>query len=211
MNNIELLYASFSMFLKPVAIDGCECCLDAKQITLLLNKELSEISAEEISSYASSVFLTVGSKSDFMYFFPRILELSLTDKFCWPDPEVVFNAVVNSDYETWSNEQKNIVNKLLKSKFVDLLSLGEDGCDIDQWLAAIARIEPNISHYLQLLENDKYKSAFCKFVDWNADTTSNRLSNGFWEECKAQEQQVITWLRQGKAAKFLNDKYRIRI
>jgi len=212
MSKFEPLYASFSKHTKPKSIDACKCCVNADEITLLLGKNLREISAAEISNYASSVFLTAGSKSDFMYFFPRILELSLTDKFNWPDPEVVFNSVLNSEYDSWSEYQKDTVNFLLKDKFNELFETDEDGSDIEQWLCAISRVEPSISYYLDLIENHTDITVLHRFVDWNSDAIpSNKLANEFWDKCPEQEKQVVVWLRQGKSAKHLYDMYGMRM
>lgn len=85
---IDALYAAFAAVRRPTGIVGCPCCIEDKQIAVLLSRPLRELSAEELSSYASSVFLTVGDEEEFRYFVPRILEISATDPGWWPDPEV---------------------------------------------------------------------------------------------------------------------------
>jgi hypothetical protein len=76
---IDAVYAAFASVPKPLRIDGCACCVDENEVTVLLTKPLREISPSALSSYASSVFLTVGDKQDFRYFLPRILEISVSD------------------------------------------------------------------------------------------------------------------------------------
>jgi hypothetical protein len=212
MSTFESLYTSFNMYTKPKQVNSCECCCDDEEIKVLLSKKLKDISADEISHYASSVFLTVGSKKDFLYFFPRIFELCLSDQFNWPDPEVVFNAISNADFETWSDNQKKLVITLAKNKFISLLKTDEDGSEMEQWLCAIARTEPEISYYLDLLECVGNIDALHKFVDWNSDCiSSKKLANRFWVDCPEQEEEVIAWLRQGKPSEYLFEMYGMRM
>jgi len=212
MSKFEPLYTAFSMHTKPKHVSSCECCVNDDEIKVLLSKKLKDISAEEISHYASSVFLTVGSKQDYLYFFPRILELCLTEQFDWPDPEVVFNSILRAEFELWNSNQRDLVRALAKNKFVTLLKTDEDGSEIEQWLCAIARIEPELSDYLALLENTDNIKALKNFTEWNSDcASSKRLANRFWDECPEQEQQVLAWLRQGKSAEYLFEMYGMRM
>ncbi len=79
-------YEVFSGVPKPRVIDGCSCCLDEKGIDPLLKKTLRSITPDELSEYASSVYLTVGSDKDFFYFLPRILEILAIHSRWWPNP-----------------------------------------------------------------------------------------------------------------------------
>src|SRR5689334_9546778 len=85
---LEALYRSFAAPV-PVKIEGCPCCLDRKEVKTLHSKPLQEQSDEDLGPYTFSVFLTVGSVTDFRYFLPRIMELSAIVPDWWPSPEIV--------------------------------------------------------------------------------------------------------------------------
>ena len=94
--SIDVLYDAFAAVPKPTAIDACSCCVDADEIATLLTNPLRDISPDELSVYASKVFLTVGAESDFRYFVPRIFEILATESGWWPDPEVVGRALARA-------------------------------------------------------------------------------------------------------------------
>ena len=91
---IEALYQAFAVMPKPKHIDGCPCCIDRKETGVLLGKALRTITPEEMASYASSAFLTVGEVADYLYFLPRIIEITATEPSWWPDPEVTGRAML---------------------------------------------------------------------------------------------------------------------
>src|SRR5882762_1635090 len=90
---IEALYAAFSDAPKPMIIEGCPCCIERKDVDVLLTTPLRQITPDQLTNYAASVFLTVGSIEDFLYLLPRILEISACDPSWWPDPEVISGAL----------------------------------------------------------------------------------------------------------------------
>ena len=51
---IEALYPAFAAVRRPRVIVGCPCCIEDKEIAVLLMRPLRELSPEELSSYASS-------------------------------------------------------------------------------------------------------------------------------------------------------------
>ena len=77
---IEELYAAFSDVPAPSTIDACPHCVDDKGLEKLLNTDLRDLEPDDLSSYASSAFLTVGDIPDYLYFLPRILEISVKHK-----------------------------------------------------------------------------------------------------------------------------------
>jgi hypothetical protein len=94
--SIQRLYLAFSRVSRPRHIDGCPCCIDGNNIERLLKTSLAEVSAEDLSPYASSAFLTVGATADYLYFLPRILELTARGELLWPDPEVTGRAIASA-------------------------------------------------------------------------------------------------------------------
>ena len=97
-NAIDAVYAAFAHVRKPKRIEGCPCCIDEKAVDVLLSKRLREITPSELSAYASSVFLTVGSENDYRYLLPRILEISAFEPWWWPDIEVVGRSLSSANW-----------------------------------------------------------------------------------------------------------------
>lgn len=67
---VEKLYRAFAAVPRPRHIDGCPCCIDRKEVGVLLGKPLRSVTPGELSAYASSAFLTVGDAADYLYFLP---------------------------------------------------------------------------------------------------------------------------------------------
>ncbi|HEY4248453.1 MAG TPA: hypothetical protein VGM64_16520 [Lacunisphaera sp.] len=103
---VENVYAVFASVPRPRKIEGCPCCIEDKEVDVLLAKPLREISPQELSSYASSVFLTVGCEEDFHYFLPRILEITVTDPGWWPHIEVTGRALGTAQWLKWPDAEK---------------------------------------------------------------------------------------------------------
>src|SRR4051812_29634791 len=98
---VENLYRAFAAVPRLRDIDGCPCCIDRKEVGVLLSKPLRSVTPEELSAYAASAFLTVGDAADYRYFLPRILEVTAADPAWWPSPEVTGRAIRDSDPESW--------------------------------------------------------------------------------------------------------------
>ena len=61
---VEGLYSAFADVPKPSGIEGCPCCIERKNTDVLLAKPLRTLAPDELSNYAASAFLTIGSSTD---------------------------------------------------------------------------------------------------------------------------------------------------
>lgn len=95
---ISAVYAAFAAVPRPVKIETCRCCVDDRQVRVLLTRELRQIAPEELQPYTSAVFLTSGDVADFRYFLPRIMEILLSSPWPWPSAEIVGRALVNAEW-----------------------------------------------------------------------------------------------------------------
>lgn len=212
MEKYKILYDIFSSYNKPQSIEACPCCMNDNEINLLLTKELQNLTSNDLCSYATVVFQTVGSKKDYMYFFPRILELCLENKLGWPDPEIVFRSIRVASWEIWKKPEKNIVLELFKSKFIQLAETADNGSQINQLLCAISFINNNINKFLHILEKYEVNGSYYDFIECNLKFfTTGRLTNKFWRDCPKQEQQVIKWLHNDKVSTYLYSQYGMSI
>lgn len=119
------LYDAFTTVPKPHRIDGCPCCIDRKKIGVLLTKPLRDLTPDDLSAYASSVFLTVGDTADFLYFLPRILEINALDPNWWPNPQITGRAIRTAKPETWTPVQRAVVTDYLDAVARDAVRSGE--------------------------------------------------------------------------------------
>ena len=153
---IQHVYEVFATYRKPKDFPACEHCLSQEEKHSLISTKLMDLSPDELDSYAADVFLTVGSVADFKYFFPRILDLCVNERFGWPDPQVVLGKLPLAGWDQWSENERAAVINLLEQKFTAVLQdENTEGSDIDQWLCALGRCLPDITPYLEpLLEGD---------------------------------------------------------
>ena len=79
------VYSAFNGVPKPKHIDWCSHCIPENEVLVLLKTPLRQLTPEQLASYAGSVFLTAGGVADFRYFLPRILDVSLHERYWYPD------------------------------------------------------------------------------------------------------------------------------
>jgi hypothetical protein len=88
----------------------------------LLCKNLRDISEDKIFAYASWAITTVGDQDDFMYFLPRILELSsLGSQKYSLQPHYISSKILLSHWPDWTDEQNSSVSLLYKKSFLNSL------------------------------------------------------------------------------------------
>jgi hypothetical protein len=204
-DTIGRLYRSFSTYPPPLHINACSCCVEPKELEILLEKRLRDLAPDELSAYAASAFLTVGERADYLYFLPRILEITATEPSWWPDPEVTGRAIRDSKPETWTAGQRNALNDYLK-EIVGTAVQSSDFEQIDSWICAIGRMGFDVRPFLDLIA--KRPEAVLKYFDWNADSLRrNTLSNAFWERpCPAYD-AVVAWFFSDEIAKISFEAY----
>jgi hypothetical protein len=206
---IASVYQAFETYPKPKDFPACQCCLSDEEKKALLRRKLMELSADELSGYAADVFLTVGSVADFKYFFPRILDFSVNNKFGWPDPPVVLGKLRLAHWDEWPEGERAAVINLLREKFVRLLQdETTDGADIDEWICALGRCLPDVTPYLEPLLEEVNENKLLSFVEWSWSALSKgKLASAFWEGAPDNQQRVVAWLNQPQVKRLLAEKY----
>jgi hypothetical protein len=209
---IESLYAAFATVPRPRHIAGCACCVDEKGVDVLLSKPLRELTPDELSAYAASVFLTVGSEADFRYFLPRILEIAVGEPGWWPDWEVVGRALADSRWQEWTASEKAAVVTLLDAEFAECcerkspLNEGLDGSRIDGFLCCLSRSGLDIGPYLTRLASKP--AAVLAMFDWNSQhILQRRLTNQFWEDDHAGAARVLAWFYSPEISGQIKEAY----
>lgn len=203
--SIDEVYGAFADVSKPQAIDGCPCCIEGKEIDRLLVTPLREISPKDLAPYASSAFLTVGSIADYLYFLPRILEISATDYTWWPDVEVTGRAIRSSVPDSWPLPRRVALQRMFASVINDAIQTCEY-YKIDGWICAIARSGFDVAPCLEQLA--KSPEAVLAYFDDNAACLPGRkLCNAFWElPCPAHD-EIVAWFFSEKVRRIPYDAY----
>ena len=111
---IEKLYEAFSDAPPPKHLGGCSlgCCMSAEDGKKILSQPLRQADPEILWYYTEDAIWTIGSKTDFKYFTPRLLELGLSDydrdgtkQGFIAFPETFGKKLELAGFESWSDEQ----------------------------------------------------------------------------------------------------------
>jgi hypothetical protein len=190
-DSIDRLYVAFADAPKPQQIDACPHCIDEKELRTLLDTPLRELSPHDLMPYGTSVFLTAGSEADFLYFLPRILEVSAMETAWWPSPQIVGRAIKTARPESWPAERLDAVKSFLAALIESIVQSGEFA-SIDDWMCGIARMGFDVRPHLA--EITKSKAAVLSYFEDNARCLGDRrLCNTFWELPCAGHDAIVDW------------------
>lgn len=191
---IEQLYRVFKAK-NPKTFYACDCCLSADEVAVMLKTPLRQLSADQMSSYTISVFLTSGSEEDFRYFLPRILEISIFERDWWPSREVVLGKLALANWLSWDQSEIDAIRALFVAVFDMALVADEDLANlVDEWICGLGLAGENLVPYLQKLERASNWNALYGFFELNSlQLQKGRLGNSFWGEHKQLAQPVIDW------------------
>lgn len=207
---LEDVYRVFGLQPKPREIDACPCCIDRQSLCILLSTPLRELTPDQLSPYASSVLLTAGDETDFRYFLPRILEISLHERHWWPDLEVVLGRLRLANWHAWSPSERGVLQSLFDAGFDDAIeNAGSNGfrLDVDTWLCALALSGANLQSYFAKLEAPAARRALLEWFERNAGTLeTGGLWNSFWEGHEPEMGEVVKWFRSPHVQSILAAK-----
>jgi hypothetical protein len=202
---IEGLYRAFRAKSKPQHIEGCPHCIDRKKIGVLLGKSLRLITPQELAPYASSAFLTVGDVADYLYFLPRILEITATDPLWWPDPEVTGRAIRSANLDSWTAARRTALSDYLKAVVSNAIQPGHYH-ELDGWMCAIGRLGFDVRPFLD--EIAKCPEAVLEYFETNAESLPrNKLANAFWELLCPAHDAIVDWFFSPEIARIPFEAY----
>ncbi|MEG3143358.1 hypothetical protein U1839_01710 [Sphingomonas sp. RT2P30] len=153
----EELYRQFAAP-TPSVIEGCPCCIEKRDVDVLLSTPLRALSGQALWPYVSSVFLTAGSTHDFRYFLPRIFEIALVDPENSNDAEIVLDRLERAAWQQWPQGERDAITAFVdvwldQAISEDVSALIEDsfGWEAEGVLCGIARAGLPIGPWLARL------------------------------------------------------------
>jgi hypothetical protein len=203
----EAVYQAFASVPRPRNFDICLCCVSEDDRRVALSTPLRDLKPDQLSAYASSVFLTVGGEADFRYFLPRILQLSIERADWWPSREVVLRALKLADWLKWSSEEVEALRALLVEAFAQAIDTG-DAWEVDGWVCAIARAGMNPVPLLRRLEEPTALPLLISFFELNsAQIAKGKLMNAFWDDEKEFMAAVVNWFNTDDVQAVIGKHY----
>ena len=165
---------------------------------------MREITGEELTSYASSVFYTAGGDDDFQYFLPRMLEIALTEWHWWPDIEILLTKLRLAGWRDWPASKVEALMKFFDAAFDDAIEAASNDAmiEVDSWVCGLALAGVDVEPFLEKLEAPTSARALRRFVRYNGAYRSQAMTNAFWDADRAAAGRVAGWLNspRGQAA-----------
>jgi hypothetical protein len=206
---LENLYQIFSSVRPPTAIEACPCCLDTNEIDTLLRTPLRTLTPNDLASYASSVFYTVGNAADFRYFLPRILDISAHDPDWYPTIEIVLGKLQRANWLHWSTAEVQTVTQFAMAIFMNLLEHDDNsGQDIDSWICGFGRAGMDLTPFLIQLQALPYRKKLVEFYEVNsAKLLKGALRNAFWDEHPEAMHRIVDWFHSSAIEQAILEVY----
>jgi len=194
---IEDLYTAFASEAKPRKITACPCCVSSDDVCTLLNTPLRSLGCEQLSGYASAVLLTSGSEDDLRYFFPRMLDLAIRDRYSWPDREIVLGKLRLGNWKLWSRRQQAAIIRAVRAAFESELRRGKDRMwNVDSWLCSLALAEADVQPFLDALSEPGNEEALYEYYELNSThLRKGKLWNSFWDGKRAEQKPILAWFQ----------------
>ena len=195
------LYETFSDYPLAQKIEGCPCCVSDEDESSLHRKPLRELTAEDLTRYATKALTTWGTENDFKHFLPRLFELvTEKDGIAYEiDLAILFGKLDYAAWNTWDKRERTAVRRYLKALWVFVLSVPTEAVTIEEYLCALSQAEEDLSWYLdtwQSLQSDTALNHLVEFVEAQGSLAKGKLTDAFWGGRRGQILQIIGWLKQ---------------
>lgn len=179
---LEAVYRNFAAA-TPAVIEGCPCCLSKRGVDILVTSPLRALTGDELWSYVSGVFLTVGSERDFRYLLPRILDIAINDPVHSNDPEIVLGKLALANWHSWPAKEREAIEALIDGWFERALSGdlaatadGFFGWEAEAVLCGIARAGLPIDRWIARLQQPDVAPILADLRQRHPDLSA------FWED-----------------------------
>ena len=181
---------NFADVTRPDAVRGCPCCTDEAETCALLARPLRELTADDLDRYAWKAVTTMGTPADLTYFFPRLVELLVTDEL-GADTEVVL-AKLEFVYDAWPHLRRRAVDELLQAVLMRALARNV----ADPWICGCALGTTDAAARLAAALDAAAPSAgLAAWAGRNSDESGDPdLLNGYWSDHDPGAVVLSAWL-----------------
>lgn len=155
----------------------------------LLAKDLRDLTSNDLSQYAASLFLTMGDERDFAYFLPRLLEIATAEDW-WPSPPVLLEKLRLAHWQNWPERRRAAVKRVIDIWYAECLD-DLDGLEIDDLLCGIGRADLPLDEYLDALGRRPEDLQAFFHIHAHAFFKRGRLGTAFWKDNPVGELAVL--------------------
>lgn len=189
---IANLYLAFADARKPRRIDSCPCCSEEFEFRNICERELSELTVEDLSRFAGKAMTTAGDEADYLYVLPRVLELTAENSLLI-DTEVTGSRIAMTTPDAWPERRQVALDDYWQALLRDSIV---HRAMVDDLICAIGLCRTYIEPYLALLEQDVELLGWYHDFDGGKLTKTGRLSNAFWPDQSATHDRIVAWFQE---------------
>lgn len=211
---IERLYREFERYPLRPSTEPCLHCHEPHEEQPLHEHLLRDLTADQLSGFASEALMVWGNEVDFKHFLPRILEITVTEEaFDWPDIESLFGRLAYGRWSDWPAPEREAIEQFLHSFWRAGLAEYPSRHDIGSMLTAIADTGVDLQPFLETWLTEPGEAPLrhlAEFAQHHASLllTRDRLSNAFWGvEQRGQADTLKSWIMTGKPRERLVDAF----
>jgi hypothetical protein len=197
--SIDHVYRAFEKYATHSHLDGCTCCNEPEALARFIRVPLEDLEIKHLDGYVGDALLTVGDVPAFKHFLPCLLELFAQKPLAFTMPDVLLSKLTLAEWGSWPQHECAAVDELLRAVWQETIrSESDDEELVDTTLRALGNAYDDIGWCLELWESDEHptaRSQLAQFVQRRVEEAEyyGELQRMFWDECEAQEQQLLAW------------------
>jgi hypothetical protein len=212
------LYRVFEKYPLRSDTDACDCRGCGHDEKRLHRKPLTELTREDLDTYAMDALYTWGTGDDFKHFIPRIFELlagASRDCFALATPSLIlaklsYSAWCSTNWRSWPEDEQQAIENFLHTAWdaaleSELYELPFDGAY--GWLQGIATAELDLSSYLdRWLRVDSINSnrnLALMISQIHELALSGHAAQLAWRPPEGQRDQLDAWLHTSEVKQKL--------
>lgn len=205
---LNRLYSEFSAAnRRPGSIEFCECCISADEINVLCTQLVRELSERDLERYSWSAPIAIGTAKDFLYFLPRLLELSLDGVSSLYFLEGLMERFREQAAARITPEQRAALDDFFRQAILNCCRKPDRAYLIADWFTASAIAGYDVSKSFANVE--AYPDALsCYHSACTGDYPDRVLwpiTDVFWPHAEEQRKKVVRWLASKRIREVLAD------
>ena len=207
---IERLYDVFARYEPNTLQSSCPCCVDRKDVELLLSEPLRKIPPSLFSRYCHKAMTTFGTVQDYKHFLPRICELVAAGEL-ENDPEIALAGKLEyAEFANWPQEEREAIESYLRVLWEDVLHTWRHPLNAGIALCCLTRIlgspADTLETWAALLPTNR--TARLHLAEWlTYGPGCDDRPPPFWEESPGGWAKVAMWIKSPAVAEVMQAAY----